>query len=101
MPKQDVQGPAKDRYLKSYEIRRAYADAIQYPPEVPGVKDVIDVHCHCDQGHQDGLAVVKHATRNGMGGILYKSIVGKKPGPEMVKESPGKLESLSGPRKIK
>ena len=22
MPKQDVQGPAKDRYLKSYEIRR-------------------------------------------------------------------------------
>jgi hypothetical protein len=55
MPKQDVQGPAKDRYLKSYEIRRAYADAIQYPPEVPGVKDVIDVHWHCDQGIRMGL----------------------------------------------
>jgi hypothetical protein len=84
MAKQEVQGPTKDRYLKSYEIRRAYADAIQYPPEVPGVKDVVDVHCHCDQGHQDGLALAKHATRNGMGGILYKSIVGKKSGVEIV-----------------
>ena len=29
MPKQEVQGPTKDRYLKSYEMRRAYKDAIQ------------------------------------------------------------------------
>jgi Family of unknown function (DUF6282) len=91
MPKQEVEGPTKSRYLKSYEIRRAYADAIQYPPEVPGVKEAIDVHCHCDQGHQDGLAVAKHATRNGMGGILFKSIAGPKSGAETVKELQEKL----------
>ena len=86
MPKQEVQGPTKERYLKSYEKRRASKDAIEYPPEVPGVKDAIDVHCHCDQGHQDGPALAKHATRNGMGGILYKSIACEKSGVETVKE---------------
>jgi hypothetical protein len=101
MPKQEVQGPTKGRYLKSYEIRRAYADAIQYPPEVPGVKDVIDVHCHCDQGHQDGLAVAKHATRNGMGGILYKSIVGKKSGAETVRELQEDLNRWADQEKVK
>jgi hypothetical protein len=41
MLKQEVQGPTKERYLKSYEKRRAYKEAIQYPPEVPGVKDAV------------------------------------------------------------
>jgi hypothetical protein len=41
MPKQEVQGPTKERYLKWYEKRRAYKEAIKYPPEVTGVKDAI------------------------------------------------------------
>jgi hypothetical protein len=73
----EVQGPAKGRYLKSYEIRRAYRDAVQYPPEVPGVQDAIDIHCHCEQGQQDALALAKHASKSGMRGILYKTIVGR------------------------
>jgi hypothetical protein len=80
MAANEVSGPTKARFLKSYEVRRAYKDAIQYPPEVPGVKDAIDVHCHSDQGHQDPLALAKHASRNGMGGLLFKSIVGPKGG---------------------
>jgi len=60
--------------------------AAQFPREVWDVNDAIDVYCHCDQGHQDGLAVAKHATRNGIGGILYKSIAGKKGGAATVNE---------------
>src|SRR5439155_20244317 len=81
-----VQGPSKGRYLKSYEVRRAYRDAIQYPPEVPGVQAAIDIHCHCETGQQDALAVAKHASRNGMRGILYKSIVGRENPSEAVQQ---------------
>ena len=72
-----VQSPAAARYLKSYEVRRAYKDAVQYPPAVTGVQDAIDIHCHCETGQQDALAVAQHASRNGMRGILYKTIVGR------------------------
>jgi hypothetical protein len=71
MPKQEVTGPIEDRYLYSYMKRRGYKNTIKYPSEVPGIKDATEVHCHYDQGHQDGLAVAKHATRNSTGGILY------------------------------
>ena len=67
----------KARYVKSYEVRRAFRDAIQYPPEVPGVEGAIDIHCHCHEGQQDALALAKHASENGMRGILYKTIVGR------------------------
>lgn len=65
------------RYLTSYMARRQYADEIQYPPAVPGVKDAVDIHCHAHEGQQDALAVAKHASANGMAGILYKTIVGR------------------------
>ena len=89
---QPVQGPAKDRYLKSYEIRRAYRDAVQYPPEVPGVQDAIDIHCHCEQGQQDALALAKHASRSGMRGILYKTIVGREQPTQAVQRVQDELE---------
>ena len=86
MEKSELLDPTKARFLKSYEIRRAYQDEIQRPPEVTGVKEAIDVHCHADQGHQDPLAVARHASRNGMGGILFKSIVGGRPSADTVKK---------------
>ncbi|HLF72030.1 MAG TPA: DUF6282 family protein, partial [Dehalococcoidia bacterium] len=47
------------------------------PPEVPGVQGAIDTHCHAHAGQQDALAVAKQASRNGMGGILFKTIAGE------------------------
>src|SRR5258705_14013709 len=67
----------QSRYIKSYEIRRAYQGAVQYPPAVSGVQGAIDIHCHADAAHQDALSVAKLASKNGMRGILYKSIGGK------------------------
>jgi len=67
----------KARYLKSYQARRTFNGDIQFPPEVPGVCDAIDVHCHAHEGQQDALALAKHASRNGMRGILFKTIVGR------------------------
>lgn len=65
------------RYLTSYIARRAYSDAVQRPPHVFGVQDVIDIHCHAHDGQQDPLELAKYASANGMGGLLYKSIVGR------------------------
>jgi hypothetical protein len=67
----------KARYVKSYEIRRSYHEEVQRPPAVAGVRETIDIHCHAELGHQDALALAKHASTNGMRGILYKSIVGR------------------------
>jgi Family of unknown function (DUF6282) len=65
------------RYLTSYIARRAYKEAVQRPPHVYGVTDVIDIHCHAHDGQQDPLELAKYASANGMGGLLYKSIVGR------------------------
>ncbi len=65
------------RYIKSYAARLTYKGEIQYPPEVPGVQDAIDIHCHAHEGQQDALALAKHASRNGMRGILFKTIAGR------------------------
>jgi hypothetical protein len=56
-------------------MRRAYTEEVQHPPAVPGVQGAIDLHCHANEGQQDPLDLAKHASRNGMGGILYKTIV--------------------------
>jgi hypothetical protein len=71
------QDPTKSRYVKSYAIRRAYSEEIQCPPNVPGVKDAIDIHCHAHEGQQDALSLAQHASKQGMRGILYKTIVGR------------------------
>jgi hypothetical protein len=68
--------PTSARYLSSYMARRAFADAVQVPPQVTSVKGAIDIHCHAQAGQQDALALAKHASANGMRGILYKSIAG-------------------------
>ena len=65
------------RYLTSYVARRAYRDQVQHPPLVNGVRGVIDIHCHAHDGQQDALDLAKHASVNGMAGLLYKSIVGR------------------------
>ncbi len=68
--------PTKARYVKSYAVRRAYQGLaeVQYPPDVPDVTDTIDIHCHAHQGTQDPVAVAKHASKNKMRGILYKTL---------------------------
>ena len=43
-----------------------------------GVEDSIDIHCHAHEGQQDALGVAKLASKSGMKGILYKTIVGRK-----------------------
>jgi Family of unknown function (DUF6282) len=68
--------PTQARYLTSYIARRAFSDAVQYPPDVTSVRGAIDIHCHAQAGQQDPLALAKHASVNGMKGILYKSIAG-------------------------
>ena len=68
---------AKPRYVTSYAARRAYREEVQHPPAVPNVGGAIDLHCHAHDGQQDALDLAKHASRNGMGGILYKTIVGR------------------------
>src|SRR3954451_8724764 len=69
--------PTKDRYVKSYAMRRAFRDEIQHPPAIAGVTGSIDIHCHAHEGQQDPLDVAKHASSSGMGGILYKTIFGR------------------------
>ena len=51
--------PTQARYLTSYMARRQYADDIQYPPSVPGVKGFIDIHAHAHEGQQDALALAR------------------------------------------
>ena len=53
----------QSRYIKSYEIRRAYQGGVQYPPAVSGVQGAIDIHCHADAAHQDALSVAKLASK--------------------------------------
>jgi hypothetical protein len=45
---------------------------------VIGVEDAIDIHCHAHEGQQDALGVGKLASKSGMFGVLYKTIVGRK-----------------------
>ena len=73
----DAAEPQIPRYLSSYQARRAYRQPVQRPPYVNDVQGVIDIHCHAHGGQQDPLELAKYASQNGMGGILYKTIVGR------------------------
>ena len=64
----------RPRYLTSYEARWAFHDAIQHPPDVVGVEDAIDLHCHAHQGQQDPIDLARFASRSKMGGLLYKTL---------------------------
>jgi len=64
----------RSRSVTSYAARRAFRDAIQFPPDTPGVAGAIDLHCHAHGGQQDAVALARHASRAGMGGLLYKTL---------------------------
>lgn len=72
--------PSIQRSVTSYPARRGFKQGPIDPSldHVVGVDDAIDIHCHCHEGQQDALGVAKLASRSGMLGILYKTIVGRK-----------------------
>jgi hypothetical protein len=66
--------PSIERCVTSYPARRAYRPGVVVPPFIPGVRDVVDLHCHAHEGQQDALALARVASENGMGGILFKTL---------------------------
>src|SRR5207247_6836003 len=71
--------PSAIRSVTSYPARRGFKQAVDPSLDhVVGVEDAIDIHCHAHEGQQDALGVAKLASKSGMKGILYKTIVGRK-----------------------
>jgi hypothetical protein len=72
--------PSSVRSVTSYPARRGFKQGPVDPSldHVIGVEDAIDIHCHAHEGQQDALGVAKLASKSGMKGILYKTIVGRK-----------------------
>jgi hypothetical protein len=70
----DPATPTSERCVTSYPARRKYRPGVIYPPQVPNVTGVIDIHCHAHEGQQDPLALAKFASECGMGGLLFKTI---------------------------
>src|SRR4029434_4312500 len=71
--------PSSVRSVTSYPARRGYKQPVDPSVDhVVGVEDGIDIHCHAHEGQQDALGVAKLASKSGMKGILYKTIVGRK-----------------------
>src|SRR2546430_11785335 len=71
--------PSAIRSVTSYPARRGFKQAVDPSLDhVVGVEDAIDIHCHAHEGQQDALGVAKLASKGGMKGILYKTIVGRK-----------------------
>lgn len=66
--------PTRERCVTSYPTRRRYHPGVVYPPAVPGVVDMIDLHCHAHEGQQDALALAKLASESAMRGIVFKTI---------------------------
>lgn len=66
--------PVGERCVTSYPARRAYRPGVVHPPQVPGVRGSIDLHCHAHEGQQDALDLAKLASESGMRGILFKTI---------------------------
>src|SRR4026207_2315109 len=67
------------RPVTSYPARRGFKQGPVDPSVdyVLGVEDSIDIHCHAHEGQQDALGVAKLASKSGMMGTLYKTIVGR------------------------
>jgi hypothetical protein len=72
--------PTSIRAVSSYPARRGHKPGVIDPSvdHVTGVEGAIDIHCHAHEGQQDPLGVAKLASKSGMRGILYKSIVGRR-----------------------
>jgi hypothetical protein len=78
--KGDYTTPSAVRAVTSYPARRLFNPGEIDPSTgiVPFVEGMIDVHCHAHDGQQDPLGVAKLASKSGMRGLLYKSIIGRK-----------------------
>lgn len=70
----DAATPVAERCVTSYPVRRMYRPGVVFPPEVPGVAGMIDIHCHSHEGQQDSLSLLKVASQNRMGGLLFKTV---------------------------
>src|SRR5262245_5616109 len=71
--------PSTVRSVTSYPARRSFKQSVDPSLDhVVGVENAIDIHCHAHEGQQDALGVAKLASKSGMMGILYKTIVGRK-----------------------
>jgi hypothetical protein len=71
--------PSTARSVTSYPARRRFKQAVDPSLDhVIGVEGAIDIHCHAHEGQQDALGVAKLASKSGMMGLLYKTIVGRK-----------------------
>jgi len=70
----DPATPTAERCVTSYPARRRFAPGVVYPPQIPGVADTIDIHCHAHEGQQDALALAQVASEAQMGGLLYKTV---------------------------
>jgi hypothetical protein len=71
--------PSRVRSVTSYPARRGFKQAVDPSLDyVVGVEEAIDIHCHAHEGQQDALGVAKLASKSGMKGLLYKTIVGRK-----------------------
>src|SRR5512145_2111552 len=89
--------PSSVRSVTSYPARRGYKQAVDPALDhVVGVEDAIDIHCHAHEGQQDALGVAKLASKSGMKGILYKTIVGRKDPAGTVGGVRDKLEAWCG-----
>ncbi len=66
--------PARERCVTSYPARRRYRPGVVSPPDVPGVAEMIDIHCHAHEGQQDALALAQLASKSRMRGIVFKTI---------------------------
>ena len=74
-PREDATSAAlMQRAASSYRARLRYRPGVLFPPEIPGVKDAIDLHCHAHDGQQDALALAQLATVSEFGGLLFKTI---------------------------
>jgi hypothetical protein len=70
--------PTRERCVTSYPTRRRYRPGVVYPPAVPGVTDMYDIHCHSHEGQQDALSLAKLASQSHMRGIIFKTIGSKR-----------------------
>jgi len=70
----DPATPTAERCVTSYPARRRFAPGVVYPPQIPGVANAIDIHCHAHEGQQDALALAELASESRMGGLLYKTV---------------------------
>ena len=74
MLRSDAATPVAERCVTSYPVRRAFRPGVIYPPAIPGVAGMIDIHCHSHEGQQDALSLAKVASENRMGGLLFKTV---------------------------